>query len=199
MLKILTLTGSPVEGSSTDILLNEIFRGIESAAVGGASNEFVRLNDLTLKTCQACGESPEPEYCFFKDDIYPIYDKLINLDIILIGSPVYFDSVSAQSKIFIDRCNCLRPPDFEAGFPPRFKKIITKKRYGGMVLVGGERGKFEPARQVIAGWFQWLSIENCGTIIYGGTAWDKIGPVKDDKDKMRQAFEFGREIVSCLS
>jgi multimeric flavodoxin WrbA len=38
-----------------------------------------------------------------------IYDALEYSDAIVLGSPVYFDTVSAQSKLIIDRSNCLMP------------------------------------------------------------------------------------------
>ncbi len=70
-------------------ILREI-AGSVGAHIGSdrVKHTFVNLNDLSFAPCQACGESPEPDYCLYKDDIYPIYDYLINCDIILFGSPV---------------------------------------------------------------------------------------------------------------
>ena len=199
MTRILTLSGSPIEGSSTEILLAEIGRGIAESSPAPPVNELVRLNDLQYVPCQACGKSPEPEYCCFHDGLYPVYDTLINCDIVLIGSPVYFDSVSAQAKAFIDRCNCLRPPDFEGLTGHHFKRILTKKRLGAMVLVGGERGEFECARKVIAGFFKWTEIENCGKIFYAGSDWKEAGPVRHDTAKLREAFQLGQLLYSRLN
>jgi len=196
MPNILTLTGSPIEGSSTDILLNRIADGVMDGADGDGRHDFIRLGNLDCRPCQACGESPEPDYCLFHDEIYPVYDKLINSDIILFGSPIYFDSVSAQAKTFIDRCNCLRPPDFTADGGDRFKNLITKKRAGAMVLVGGERGYFEGARRVIAGFFKWTRIENCGLITYAGARWTETGAVAAEPDIMAAAFELGRRLCN---
>jgi multimeric flavodoxin WrbA len=194
MPNILILSGSPIEGGSTDILLNEVARGIVEEASSPAEVEFVRLNDYQFVPCQACGKSPEPDYCFFHDAIYPFYDKLINCEIVLFGSPVYFDSVSAQSKAFIDRCNCLRPPNFDNynGFP--FKKIIGKKRLGGMVIVGGHRGEFECARKVIAGFFKWAEIIDCGMATFEGKTFDK-GEAGKDSAALSEARRLGIKIA----
>jgi multimeric flavodoxin WrbA len=199
MTRILTLSGSPVKDSSTEIILAEIGRGIAELSPKPPVNELVRLNDLQYIPCQACGKSPEPEYCFFHDNLDPVYDVLINCDIVLFGSPVYFDSVSAQAKAFIDRCNCLRPPDFEGLTGHHFKKILTKKRLGAMALVGGERGEFECARKVIAGFFKWAEIENCGKIFYAGSDWKEAGPVRHDTAKLQEAFQLGRLLYSRLN
>ena len=166
MRKILTINGSPVKNSSTKILLAELAGGIQENLTDPVENKVVNLNYLKILPCQACGESPEPDYCLYKDDIYPIYDYLINCDIVLFGSPVYFDTVSAQAKLFIDRCNCLRPPDFDTNSEAHFKKIISRKRLGAIVLSGGQRGQFECARKVIAGFFKWVRISTVGTISY---------------------------------
>ena len=198
MTKILTINGSPVKNGSTEILLDNLARGIEENLTVQIENRVIYLNDLKILPCQACGKSPEPDYCLYKDDIYPLYDYLINCDIILFGSPVYFDTVSAQAKLFIDRCNCLRPPDFDSQTENHFKKIISRKRLGAMVLTGGQRGQFETARKVIAGFFKWVRISNIGTISYTSTNWKEVGPVKDDSVKLEEARRLGQKISSSL-
>jgi multimeric flavodoxin WrbA len=195
MLNILSLTASPIKGSSTEILLEQVARGIREEAADACHHELIRLNDLKFIPCQACGKSPEPEYCFFHDDLDSVYDRLVMCDIVLFGSPVYFDSVSAQAKMFIDRCNCLRPPDFEEKTGHRFKKILTRKRWGAMVLVGGERGEFECARKVVAGFFKWVEIINSGTLYYAGSDWTKIGPVAGDRAKLDEAYNLGKVLA----
>ncbi|MFH2035801.1 MAG: flavodoxin family protein [Candidatus Zixiibacteriota bacterium] len=198
MPRILTLSGSPVKGSSTSILLERIAEGIIYSSPEPVTNEIIRLNDYQYLHCQACGKSPEPDYCLFKDEIYPVYEQFLNCDIILFGSPIYFDTVSAQAKLFIDRCNCLKPYDFENETAHHFKKIITKKRLGAIVLVGGERQKFEHARVVLAGFFKWTEIENCGVIAFAGS---NIAPgeVVDNEDKLHEAFALGQLIASRIT
>ena len=198
MRKILTINGSPVKNSSTKILLDELAGGIRENLTDPIENKVVNLNDLKILPCQACGESPEPDYCLYKDDIYPIYDYLINCDIVLFGSPVYFDTVSAQAKLFIDRCNCLRPPDFDSNTDNHFKKIIPLKRPGAIVLIGGQRGQFECARRVIAGFFKLIRVSNIGTISYTSPLWKIAGPVKTDNTGLNEARRLGQKISSSL-
>ena len=168
LIKLLTISGSPVENSSTDILLDYIEKTMTAIITPDKTVEVTRikLNAYNIKPCQACGEAPTPKFCFY-DDINNIYDFLAECDCLLFGSPVYFDSVSAQSKLLIDRCNCFRPPDFNNTDPDHlFLKILKQKRPGAMVLVGGEKSWFEGARRVIAGFFKWLEIKNEGMINY---------------------------------
>jgi multimeric flavodoxin WrbA len=195
MLKILTLTGSPVKGGSTDILLERIVDGIGQSTSEPINNEIIRLNDYSYLPCQSCGKSPEPDFCFFNDEIYPVYQQFLDCDIVLFGSPVYFDSVSAQAKLFIDRCNCLRPMDFSEEAEHQFKTLISKKRLGAMVLVGGERQEYEAARKVIAGFFIWTEVINGGIVVYAGSS-NRAGSVADNAEKMKEAFDLGRKLSS---
>lgn len=160
---------------------------------------FVKLNDLDLKPCLACGKAPSPEFCFYKDDIYKLYNSVANCNCLLVGSPIYFDSVSAQLKTFIDRCNCLRPPDFDNIDPDHhFINLMKKKRPGAMVLVGGERGWFEGARRVIAGYFKWIDVTNEGMIQYCSTDFNKTGAAADDGKIIIEASHLGRKLAGII-
>ncbi len=185
MSNLLGICGSPVLGSSTEILIREILRGAESV---GATSDYISLNELDIMACQACGQSPDDGYCFFNDGMDEIYEKFDQCDAIVVGSPIYFDSVSAQTKLFIDRTNCFRAinPDSPETFIPR----ITKKRKGAIVLVGGEREVYEHARRVIGGFFVWANIESAGLIHYGHFDWAK-GSVVSDSKLLKQGFDLG--------
>ena len=185
MSRILGLCGSPVRGGSTEVLIREILRGAESK---GAVSEFIFLNELDIMPCQACGRSPEEGNCFFNDGMDEIYEKFDRCDAIVVGSPIYFDSVSAQTKLFIDRTNCFRAIN-PAG-PEFFTPRIKKERKGAIVLVGGEREKYEYARRVIGGFFVWANIESVGVIYYGHSSWDK-GSVANETELLKRAFELG--------
>ncbi len=201
MIKLLALSGSPVEGSSTDFILNRIADAVvvTLSGEGRVQKTTIRLNDLTYIPCQACGESPVPEYCLFDDDLTSVYQALVECDCLLLGSPVYFDSVSAQAKMFIDRCNCFRPPDYENVDPQHhFVRRLNRSRPGAMVIVGGERGWFEGARRVIAGFFKWVNVVNEGMLIYRSSDFTKAGTAADDSNILQQADELGKQLAQKI-
>ena len=201
MIKLLSVSGSPVEGSSTDFILNRIADAVvvTLSGEGRVQKTTISLNDLTYIPCQACGESPEPEYCLFDDDLTSVYQALIECDCLLFGSPVYFDSVSAQAKMFIDRCNCIRPPDYDNVDPQHhFIRRLNRSRPGTMVIVGGERGWFEGARRVIAGFFKWINVVNEGMLIYRSGDFTKAGTAKDDPNILQQADELGKQLAQKI-
>lgn len=189
MSKVLGISGSPVLESSTELLVREVLRG---AASRGAETEYVYLNELDIMPCQACGETPEYEYCFFSDGMDELYKKLDWCDAIVIGSPVYFDSVSAQTKLFIDRTNCLRR--FDPEHPGQFEPRMTGARRGAIVLVGGEREVYEHARRVVGGFFVWAGITSVGLITYAHAVTGR-GSVAGRPDILRQAYDTGIALV----
>jgi multimeric flavodoxin WrbA len=201
LIEILSISGSPTEGSSTDRLLDEIAIGIRaglSPKIPGRVRR-VRLADLDFIPCQACGEAPTPKFCFFDDDLTEVYSWLARCDCLLFGSPIFFDTVSAQAKAFIDRCNCVRPADFDNVNPDhQFIKLLTRKRPGAMALVGGEKGYFEGARRVIAGFFKWVEVVNEGMVIHHSTDFTRSATVAGDPVALNEARELGRRLARMI-
>lgn len=200
-IKLLSLSGSPVEGSSTEILLHETAEALRSALEGHADvdHHLVRLNEVEVLPCQACGKAPTPEYCFYDDGMTSLYQRLVECDCLLVGSPIYFDAVSAQTKAFIDRCNCIRPADFNNTVPDHdFIKLLKRKRPGGMVLVGTDNGWFEGARRCIAGFFKWVEVLNEGVVTYKSPDFTRSGTVREDETALEDAHTLGRHLAQIL-
>jgi len=199
--KLLSISASPVEGSSTDFLLKRIAAAVVKGLGGDeyAQNMLVRLNDMKFIPCQACGESPAPKYCLFDDDLTPLYEQLVSCNCLLFGSPVYFDSVSAQAKMFIDRCNCFRPPDYDNVDPEHnFIRRLESSIPGAMVLVGGERGWIEGARRVVVGFFKWVEVVNEGVLIYRSRDFTKTGTAADDPAILTEADRLGAQLAEKI-
>jgi multimeric flavodoxin WrbA len=189
-MRVLAISGSPVNGGNVEVLLEEIGRGAENR---GAKFSLIHLNDLEILPCQACGKSAEPNFCFYADGMGLVYEKLLVCDILVLGSPIYFDSLSAQTKLFIDRCNCIRPMVETPKGDFVFKKRFKKQRKGVAVLVGGKRGRFEHALSVLAGFFKWGNFKLVDSLIYKHDDWE-VGGVKNNKEMMKRAFELGERL-----
>lgn len=191
-MKVCGIVGSPKKKGNVDILVSQVLKGAESR---GATTEKVYLNDLTIKPCQSCGKDPHPKYCFVDDDMKTIYTMLEACDAIVLGSPVYFDTVSAQVKLMIDRSNCLTPyirlPDGTFGFIKRLKK----RKKGIFVAVAGAEQEFNTMVATVKGFFKWANIELAETILYSHSD-ESLGGVKEDKDTMKKAFQAGAKLVS---
>ncbi len=188
---LLALNGSPVLGSSTEILLEEFCRGARAA---GFTVERVDLNDKKIMPCQSCGESPEPKLCFFDDDMTPIYEKFLVSRLVVVGSPIYFDSVSSQVKLFIDRMNCTRPMAQKKNGDVYLKKRKLGRRGGFVILVGGENPKFQGALWVVKGFFIWAGAHPEGHLLYSPNTFEP-GLVKKEKGILNEVFEKGKRLA----
>jgi multimeric flavodoxin WrbA len=100
-MKIIGLSSSPRgEKSLTARLVKAV---LEGAGKAGAEIEFVDLCALHLEFCQACGNCYSTGTCVHNDDFKSLYAKLIASDGLVLGSPDYLSSISAQMKVLLDR------------------------------------------------------------------------------------------------
>ena len=100
MNKILGVIGSPRKKGNTHILVSRILDG---AKAEGADTEILFLNDLDIRECDGCHSCWKGRQCSKKDDMNVIYPKIIESDIIIFGTPVYWYGPTALMKCFIDR------------------------------------------------------------------------------------------------
>jgi multimeric flavodoxin WrbA len=199
LIRILSVCASPVTDSSTEILLRRIAASIGSQVKVKPRHDLVRLTDLDITPCQSCGEAPTPGYCFIDDAMTELYRKLQLCDCLLFGSPIYFDSVSASAKLFIDRCNCVRPYNFgRSEEDHHFSKLMKRSRPGAIVLVGTEKVWFEGARRSIAGFFKWVEVTNEGLLTHQSADAERAGDVVDRPEKLREADELGRRLAKVI-
>jgi multimeric flavodoxin WrbA len=101
MMKVIAFSGSPRKDGNTDLLLREAVKGVESS---GISVKTFILNLMNIKPCQNCGGCEKTGECIIKDDMEEIYREIRTADRIILASPIFFFSVSAQTKAMIDRC-----------------------------------------------------------------------------------------------
>jgi multimeric flavodoxin WrbA len=96
------LIGSPRKNGSTRILAGEAQRGLIEQ---GIETEMIFLNDLKIKGCQACYYCKKDDVaeCAVKDDMQMIHKLIQESDGIIVASPLYFASVTAQTKLWLDR------------------------------------------------------------------------------------------------
>lgn len=187
--KIIAFNGSPIRESNTDLLTREVLKGAGDAGLAG---EHIYLNDMTITPCQSCGESPGDKLCFFEDDLFPHLQAFADSDLVVVSSPVYFDTVSAQTKLFIDRCNCFKPLEGYDSGDYRFRNLNLKSKSGIIILVGGEREKFQHALTVIKGFMIWTGITFYDQILYPHPDYE-TGGVKNRPDILKTAYSVGHE------
>jgi multimeric flavodoxin WrbA len=126
-MKVLAFNGSPRKTWNTATLLN---KALEGAASREAETELIHLYDLDYKGCRSCFACKTKEgksygKCAVKDDLQPILRKVEEADAIILGSPIYFGTVTGAMRSFMER---LMFPYLKYTNPPQSlfpKKINT--------------------------------------------------------------------------
>jgi len=179
-LRILAVLGSPRKGGNTEILVDEILKGAESK---GYATERLRLYDYEIMPCldcRGCKRAKSGYNCVLSDEMGDIYAKLERADLIIFGTPVYWYGPTAKMKLFIDR---LRPYIDS-------RKLAGKK---GMVVVPSEEGPgcCGPLLQMFAMSFNYLGIEDAGSLLAQAYEWGEIGKRPEELERAR---EMGRSL-----
>lgn len=99
-MKVLGIVGSPRKHGNTEILMREILKVAQGA---GCNTEIFLMSEKQVSPCDACGMCFEVGSCVVRDDMQELYGMMDRAQIIILGSPVYFGSVSAQMKAVMDR------------------------------------------------------------------------------------------------
>jgi len=104
-LKILVILGSPRKGGNTEILADAFIRSAEAA---GAQVEKARLTDLEINGCLGCGACKKTGTCRQQDDMTGLSEKLLDVDLWILVTPVYWWGPTSQMKAFVDRWYALQ-------------------------------------------------------------------------------------------
>lgn len=178
MKKVLIISGSPRKGGNSDILCDQFMAG---AIAAGHQVEKVRLQEKKINFCLGCGVCNETHRCIQKDDMADLLDKMVNADVIVLATPVYFYGMDGQMKTFIDRC------------VPRYTEISDKDFYFIVAAADTDRGMMHKVIEGFRG-FTADCLDNAHEkgIIYGVGAWQK-GEVKTTP-AFDEAYEMGKNV-----
>lgn len=85
---------------------------VRGLAEGGAEVREFHLQAMNISLCTACLSCMHRKTgeCALKDDMDAIYGELKTSDIMIMATPVYLDTMSAQLKAVMDRCMCCMEP-----------------------------------------------------------------------------------------
>ncbi len=185
-MKILGINGSPRIYGNTDILLDKVLQGAKSA---GAEVEKIVLNSLKFRGCQECREMPDNRPCIVQDDMQILYPKIKETDIIILASPIFFGSISSQTKAMIDRFQCV----WRAKYVLK-KDMFEKKKIGAFISVEGSNVEtfFKNAKLIVKIFFNVINVEYKYELFCPET--DKKGSILEKPDCLEKAFELGKKI-----
>ncbi|MGN0628030.1 MAG: flavodoxin family protein [Oscillospiraceae bacterium] len=175
--KILILSGSPRKGGNSDILCDEFMRGAKES---GNESEKIRVAEKNIGFCRACYACKGKGVCAIKDDAAEILQKMIDADVLVLASPVYFYSIDAQLKALIDRTVA------------RWTEVKDKELYYIMTAADSEKEAMETTLSCFRGYADCISGAKEMGVIYGTGVYEK-GKVRNTK-AMCEAYEMGLKV-----
>ena len=186
-MKVLAFNGSPREGGNTEILLKEVLKTIEKE---GIETEFVQIGGKNISGCKACGacRNLKNKKCSFSEDIFnECFEKMIEADAILFGTPTYFAGMTPELKALIDR----------SGYVARGNGGLFKHKIGAGVIAQRRGGATSVLESIN---YMFLMSE---MIIPGSTYWNfgfggAKGEVLEDEEAMMNMKNLGENIVWLL-
>ena len=182
MKHILVVNGSPRKKGNSVILAEQVMLGAREA---GAQVEIFFLHNMSIQPCNACDACQETQDCTIQDDMQILYPKLRRADAIVIASPIYWFTISAQTKLFIDRWYALQGPQGNA---------LAGKQIG-IVLTYGDTDPFTSgavnAIHTLQDMCRYIEANMAG-IVYGSAT--KEGEIQDQPGLLEQAYQLGQKL-----
>ena len=179
-MKAIAIVGSPRKNGNTEMLARHTLKAISEE---GLDTELVSLAGLNILPCNACMVCRDEEKCPLDDDLFPLYTKIKEAEAIILASPVYFGSATAQLKAFMDR----------AGYIAIRRRALAGK-VGGPLVVARRAGQNFTFAQIM----YWFHIQ--GFFMPGSTYWNiafgrEKGQVQEDNEGLTTAWNFGKNIA----
>lgn len=183
--KVMVLLGSPRRKGNSAILADQIAKGAKAAK---AKVETVFLQGKKIAPCKACMscKKANSKGCAIMDDMQELYPKLIEAEAWVIASPVYWFTMSAQMKIFLDRTY---------GLTAYKKGSFIGKRIAIAMSYGGE-DPFDSgcvnAFRTFQDAFAYKEAKIVG-MVYGSA--EEAGEIRSNEKVMQEAFELGKKLI----
>ena len=186
-MKVLGIMGSPRMKGNTDLLLDEALKGVESQQ---AEVEKILADKLQIAPCKEYYACLKDGKCVIKDDMDDIYDKLLIADVVIIASPMFFYTVSAQLMLLISRCQALWARKYV------LKNMDIPEKKGAFIAVGATRGEklFDGPKLTIKYFFQAINAGYTDELLVRGV--DKKGEIKDHPTALSDAYELGKRLAA---
>ncbi len=179
--KIVVLNGSPRKNGNTSMLVNAFTEGAES--VGNTVTEFF-LDGMNIHGCKGCfgGHSSRACPCVQRDDMDMIYPAVLECDVLVLASPLYYWNMSGQLLTALDRLFALEEGD---------GNFLRGHGRASALLMAAEGNGFDDAVLYYDHLMEHLNWKNLGHVLAGGNFED--GDI-EGKPELAQAHELGKSI-----
>lgn len=176
-MKILVLTGSPRKNGNSNTLAENFIKGAKEAGHSIVRFDAAFKNVHPCTGCNSCGMNGP---CIFKDDFEFVREHIVDADMVVFATPMYYFGISAQLKAVIDRFYAIN------GQIHRPKKAALLMTYANT-----SAQEAEPTKSHYKTLLNYLGWEDCGQIIASGV-WP-VGAI-NNTTYPKQAYELGKSL-----
>ena len=175
------------------MLLQEAVRGAREA---GAEVEEVILRDLKMSPCLEIYGCKNSGRCAIQDDFQKVYESLLTSQAVMLASPIFFYSVSAHTKILMDRCQSLWVRKHWLKETSSGQGLSGRK--GLFISVGATRGKklFDGTLLTVRYYFEAIDCELWKSLLYREL--DLEGDVLEHPEYLEEAHQAGSDLIRTL-
>ena len=191
--KIIAIYGSPRRKGNTATLLQ---KAVEGAREAGADVEEIVLRDLKISPCLEIYGCKNAGECRLKDDFQTARDRILAANGLMLASPVFFYTVSAHTKILMDRFQSLWVKKYWVDQTP--EQVTSVRRKALFIAVGATRGKklFDGILLSLKYFFDVIDMQLWKSLLYRGL--DFEGDVLKFPQYLDEAYEAGKEFVEAI-
>ena len=173
--KVVVISTSLRKNSNSNTLAESFAEGAKAA---GNDVEVISLIGKQISFCKGCFACQKIGRCVIKDDAAEIEQKVLNADVVVWATPIYYYEMSGQMKTLIDRLNPLYPKDY------KFRDVY-------LLAVAEDDGEYVPQRTVegLKGWIdcfekaEFKGFVFCGGVVYEGDI--------EGNEKLKEAYDAG--------
>jgi multimeric flavodoxin WrbA len=192
--RVIGLLGSPLAGGNTAILLD---RALDGARDAGCEVEKVIVPHLDVKPCMEIFYCVEHGTCRIKDEMIPMYDKIKDLDGIIIASPVMTMGIPGKLKSFMDRFQVF----FMAKYVRKDPLVPSKKRdrrKGLFISISGMNFDrvFDGAKMTVKAFFSIIDVAYADELLVRDM--DTIRDIKTRPEILEAAYQKGFALGKSL-
>lgn len=178
MKRVIVISTSLRVGSNSDMLADKFAEGARSA---GNEVEKISLTGKNIQFCKGCFACQKLGRCVIKDDVNAIAAKVLEADVVVWATPIYYYEMSGQMKTLIDRMNAMYPLDY------KFRDVY-------LLTTAAEDEEETPkgAETGLTGWIDcYPKSRLAGALFCGGV--NEAREIAGNK-KLQEAFEMGKNI-----
>ncbi|MEG0077124.1 flavodoxin family protein [Anaerorhabdus sp.] len=177
--KVCIISTTLRKNGNSELLANEFYKGAKDA---GHDVKMISLIDKTIHFCKGCLTCQNTGFCAIKDDVNAIEDVVLNSDVVVFATPIYYYEMSGQMKTLLDRMNAMFPKEY------KFRDI-----YFLASAAEEEDTAMDYAIQGLKGWVECYEKSSLKGVVKAIGVTD-IGDIKQHQHYLEESYALGKGI-----